>query len=91
MMKSGCHKCDSLTVLLCVKPVIKVLLRNHRHKIYPQRGRVHHGRATMTSRHICPRRLQGEVWRTVNAEPELPSGLLSLQLQNNIKRNIKLF
>lgn len=33
MMKSGCHKRDSLTLLLCVKPVIKVLLRCHRNKI----------------------------------------------------------
>lgn len=31
-MTSGCHKCDSLTLLLCVKPVIKVLLRCHRNK-----------------------------------------------------------
>lgn len=79
MMKSGCHKCDSLKLLLCVKPVIKVLLRHHRNKNYPLCGRVHHDYGKMT-RHICPGRVPVEVWGL--EEAERLSGLLG---HSNIK------
>lgn len=79
MMKSGCHKCDSLKLLLCVKPVINVLLRHHRNKNYPLCGRVHHDYGKMT-RHICPGRVPVEVWGL--EEAERLSGLLG---HSNIK------